>query len=128
KPENPDDDSEGAAEEGPWSIPHGSKKYTAVRADHAPSIDGVLDDAIWQKAPKDTQFLSTKSKPFGQPTKEPTTVQVAYDDKNLYVAFHCTYGKPRGNNDSYSGDEQTLISESENVSVLVDAVHGHTGA
>jgi hypothetical protein len=125
KPEPPED---GEAEEGPWSIPHGSKKYTAVRADHAPSIDGLLDDAIWQQAPKDTQFMSTKSKPFGQPTKEPTTVQVAYDDKNLYVAFHCTYSKPRGNNDSYSGDEQTLISESENVTVLVDAVHGHTGA
>ena len=117
-----------AAEEGPWSIPHGSKKYTAVRADRAPVIDGVLDDAVWQKAPKDDRFLSTKSKPFGKVTREPTSVQVAYDDTNLYVAFHCTYSKPHDRNDDYAGDEETLLTESENVAVIVDARHGHTGA
>ena len=72
---------------GPWSIPHGSKQYTAARTDKPPKIDGLLDDAIWQTAPKDDRFLSTKSKPYGKPTTEPTVVQIAYDEKNLYVAF-----------------------------------------
>jgi len=124
-----DDDAEGhEADEGPWSIPHGSKKYTAVRADKPPAIDGVLDDPIWQTAPKDDRFLSTKSKPYGKPARAPTVVQVAYDDKNLYVAFRCTYAKPRDHNDEYAGDETSLLAESENVAVMVDAVHGHTGA
>jgi Domain of unknown function (DUF5916)/Carbohydrate family 9 binding domain-like len=117
-----------AAEEGPWSIPHGSKKYTAVRADHAPVIDGLLDDPIWKTAPKDDHFLSTKSKPFGKTTPEPTEVQVAYDATNLYVAFHCRYSKPRERNDAYAGDEATLLTESENVTVLIDAEHAHSGA
>jgi len=120
-----DDD---AAEEGPWTIPHGSKKYTAVRADRAPVIDGILDDPVWKAAPADDHFLSTKSKPFGKPTAEPTSVQVAFDATHLYVAFTCRYSKRREPNDAYAGDESEVLTESENVQVLVDAEHAHTGA
>jgi len=127
EPKESDSDDD-AAEEGPWTIPHGSKKYTAVRADHAPVIDGLLDDPIWKAAPSDEHFLSTKSKPFGKATAEPTSVQVAYDATYLYVAFRCRYSKPRERNDAYAGDETTLLSESENVQVLVDAEHAHSGA
>jgi hypothetical protein len=130
-----DDDDKGSGKtggsedgQGPWSIPHGSKKYTAVRTDKPPTIDGDLSDPIWATAPKDNRFLSTRSKPYGQATTEPTVVQVAYDDENLYVAFRCTYSKAGARDDSFAGDEQTVIEESESVSVLVDAVHGHTGA
>ena len=123
-----DEGDEGAAEEGPWSIPHGSKKYTAVRAERAPVIDGVLDDPVWKLAPEDDRFLSTKSKPYGKIGKQPTSIQIAFDDKNLYVGVHCRYSKPRPPNDEYAGDETSLLAESENISVLVDAVHGHTGA
>jgi Domain of unknown function (DUF5916) len=130
KPEGDDDDSGGAASEaesGPWSIPHGSKQYVPARAEQAPKIDGVLTDAIWATAPKDDRFLSTKSKPYGKPTTEPTVVQVSYDDKNIYVAFRCTYGKPHAPSDAFIADEQTLLDESEYVAVVIDAVHGHTG-
>ncbi len=126
-PKEGGDEDEETAESGPWSIPHGSKKYTAARAEKAPVIDGVLDDAIWKTAPKEDRFLSTKSKPFGKPTTEPTTVQVAYDETYLYVAFRCRYGKPHPPSDAYAADERTLLDESEYVSVIVDAVHGHTG-
>ncbi len=123
------DDGEGEdSEQGPWSAPHGSTKYTAVRTDKPPAIDGVLDDAIWQTAPKDEHFLSTKSKPFGKATAEPTQVQVAYDDQNLYVAFRCHYSKPHRPSDSFAADETSLFNDAENVAVIVDALHGHTGA
>jgi hypothetical protein len=123
-----DTDPTEATEDGPWTIPHGSKKYTAVRADKAPVIDGVLDDAIWKTAPQDDKFLSTKSKPFGKSSPEPTSVQVAFDATYLYVAFRCRYSKPREHNDAYAGDEATLLTESENVQVIVDAEHAHSGA
>jgi hypothetical protein len=126
--ESGEGDGGGAAETGPWSIPHGSKKYTAVRTRHAPVIDGVLDDPIWQTAPKEDRFLSTKSKPYGKPTTEPTVVQLAYDERNLYVAFRCKYSTAREASDAYAGDEQTLLSESEYVAVIIDALHGHSGA
>ncbi len=128
KPEVSDEDeSESAEDTGAWSIPHGSKKYVAVRAEHAPTIDGQLDDPIWQKAPKDDRFLSTRSKPFGKATAEPTTVQIAYDEQNLYVAFQCHYSKPHEPSDDYAADEHELFDQSEYVAVIVDALHGHTG-
>ena len=135
KPDKPggkhdgDDDGDDATSDdtGAWSIPHGSKKYVATRAERAPKIDGVLDDAIWKTAPPDDRFLSTRSKPFGKPTTEPTSVQVAYDDKNLYVAFRCRYSKPREPSGDYASDEQELFDQSEYVAVIVDAVHGHAG-
>jgi hypothetical protein len=119
------EEGEGA---GPWSVPHGSKNYTAVRTAKEPSIDGILDEPIWTTAPKDNRFFSTKSKPFGQATNEPTVVQIAYDAQNLYVAFRCGYSKPGRKDDTFAGDEQTLLTESESVAVIVDPVHGHTGA
>jgi Carbohydrate family 9 binding domain-like/Domain of unknown function (DUF5916) len=123
-----DGDSENGEGTGPWSVPHGSKRYTGARARGTPVIDGFLDDAVWVTAPKDDRFFSTRSKPYGQPTTEPTVVQVAYDEENLYVAFRCGYGKPGPKDDSFTSDEQTLLAESESVAVLVDPVHGHTGA
>jgi hypothetical protein len=88
----------------------------------------LLDDPVWKTAPSDDRFLSTRSKPYGKTSTEPTSVQLAYDDQYLYVAFRCRYGKPHEPSDSFAGDEQTLLDESEHVAVLVDAVHGHTGA
>lgn len=122
------DESEDSEGSGPWSVPHGEKKYTSIRAGSSPAIDGNLDEPIWQTAPKDNRFLSTRSKPYGQPTTEPTVVQIAYDAENLYVAFRCSYGKPGKKDETFTADELTLLTESESVAVVVDPVHGHTGA
>ena len=122
------DEAESSSDDtGAWSIPHGSKKYVATRAAHAPTIDGKLDDDVWKTAPPDSRFLSTRSKPFGKPTLEPTTVQIAYDEQYLYVAFHCRYSTPHQASDDYAADEHELLDESEYVAVIIDAVHGHTG-
>ena len=52
---------------------------------HAPKIDGVLNDEIWQKA----EFISdfTQKQPNeGQPSEERTEVAFMYDGDALYVA------------------------------------------
>jgi hypothetical protein len=116
--------SEGEA----WEQPHGTKSYHAVRTSVRPVIDGNLDDAIWQQAPKEDRFISIRSKPYGQPTTEPTSVQVAYDEENLYVAFRCAYAKKRERDDSFSSDELAVLTEAESVGVLVDPLHSHTNA
>ncbi len=45
-------------------------------------IDGKLDDACWKQLPAMGRFVDGKSSP---PAVQ-TTVQMGYDDKNLYVA------------------------------------------
>src|SRR5689334_313681 len=65
-----------------------------TRVATAPRIDGVLDDAVWVTIPAATGF--TQSFPHdGEAPSEPTTVRVAYDDDNLYVAIDCEQAAPR---------------------------------
>jgi hypothetical protein len=47
-----------------------------------PAIDGNLDDAAWQGAATDIPFI----RPDGRAAKQATTVFLAYDKTNLYVA------------------------------------------
>ncbi|MGE5741808.1 MAG: DUF5916 domain-containing protein [Candidatus Aminicenantes bacterium RBG_16_66_30] len=57
------------------------------RLTHAPKIDGVLDNPIWEtEALKIDDFVQLSPKENGAPT-ERTVVYLGYDEKNLYVAF-----------------------------------------
>ena len=57
----------------------------------APTIDGVLDDDVWEKATPLTDFI--QAEPFeGQPASETTEVRIVYDDDAIYIgaAMHDT--------------------------------------
>jgi hypothetical protein len=64
------------------------------RLSHAPKIDGVLDNPIWEKeALKIEDFVQLTPKENGPPT-EKTVAYVGYDEKNLYLAFRCFDSDP----------------------------------
>ena len=68
----------------------GRPRVTAVRADEPPRIDGLLDDAIWQRATRLTEFMQIR--PIeGAPATEETEVWVAFDGGNIYFAMHAHY-------------------------------------
>jgi hypothetical protein len=56
------------------------------RFETAPVIDGKLDDAVWQTAAVFGDFLQTSPGDNVKPT-HPTEFMMAYDAKNLYLAF-----------------------------------------
>ena len=58
-----------------------------------PTVDGLLDDAVWTDAARITEFVQRQPLD-GAPATEDTDVYVAYDDANLYLAFHAKYDKP----------------------------------
>jgi hypothetical protein len=65
----------------------------AVRAVHAPAIDGDLNDEVWAQAPEITGF--TQHDPDdGKPATQKTIVKVAYDEQALYVAARLEDTKP----------------------------------
>jgi uncharacterized protein DUF5916/cellulose/xylan binding protein with CBM9 domain len=66
-----------------------------VRASQPPSIDGRLDDAIWQVAEPlpETDWL-TYNPLNGDHIQQRTEVRVAYDDRYLYFAFRCIDPEP----------------------------------
>ena len=71
----------------------GRPNVTAVRAAQPPLIDGNLDDAIWQRATRITEFVQ-QSPLEGQPATEDTEVYIAYDDDHLYFGLYAHYSQP----------------------------------
>lgn len=56
-----------------------------------PTIDGDLADPIWKVAPKATLFFDRQQ---GTRAPDQTIAWLAYDDKYIYVAFHCKDSQP----------------------------------
>lgn len=62
--------------------------YDVVRAPACVTIDGVLAEREWGKAPAITSF-SDLFQPE-RPLLNPTSAKLMWDDKYLYVSFECT--------------------------------------
>ncbi len=70
------------------------RSIRAIRiSSHAPVIDGVLDEDIWQKAPASGDFIQ-RDPDEKEPATERTTIQLAYDDEALYIGVRCYDSEP----------------------------------
>ena len=63
------------------------------RTQVAPSVDGRLDDAVWQDATRITEFIQMQPLD-GAPATEETDVYIAYDSSNIYLGFYAHYQDP----------------------------------
>lgn len=63
-----------------------ARKLHAVHTSKAPTIDGRLDDALWAEAEESHGFIQ-REPDGGKPATHDTSVRVALDDANLYVAL-----------------------------------------
>ena len=71
--------------------------FRVQRAPEPPNIDGVLDDSAWaQVQPMPTgQWVSyNPNRGDRMPDEYRTEVRIAYDDRNVYFAFHCFDNEP----------------------------------
>ena len=59
-------------------------KYTCYRTPERISIDGMLDEAVWSRAPWSSPFVEIVS---GEPAWFDTRVALLWDDDNLYFGF-----------------------------------------
>ena len=71
----------------------GRPSVTAARAAAPPRIDGQLDDAVWQRAIRLTEFVQVRPVD-GAPATEETEVWIAFDSGNIYLAMHAHYTDP----------------------------------
>lgn len=72
--------------------PRASRPLPAVKRTAAPPVlDGDLTDPIWKAAAVATEFTDPQT---AQLAAEQTTVRMAYDDENVYVAFECRDSQP----------------------------------
>jgi hypothetical protein len=58
--------------------------YLCKRVRRAPTVDGRLDDAVWQAATRSPRFVDMVT---GEPAWYGTQAAAVWDDENLYVAF-----------------------------------------
>lgn len=102
------------------------RTYRAVRTTETMRIDGRATEQTWQQAPKDDRFRERTPVVGAQPPVR-TTLQVAYDDANLYVLLDC---------ESEPGDvivrtlrrDNSGIFSDDTVYVKIDAAHNHRDA
>ena len=71
--------------------PEGFPVIPAVRAETPPTIDGRLDDAIWQSAPELDDFFVTD---LGRRPTETTVLYLSYDDTHIYFAARLADDSP----------------------------------
>jgi hypothetical protein len=65
----------------------------AVRVDHAPKLDGTLDDPLWQSAKPIREFR--QQEPYeGQSATERTEVRILYTRHAVYFGIHCFDAEP----------------------------------
>jgi len=93
---------------------------------HPPKLDGLLDDPIWQIAPKTSGFRQNRPNE-GEPATERTTIQVCYDDDAIYFGIMCYDSRP----DSIVAPlaRRDRWPETDRLVLNIDPYHDHrTGA
>ena len=68
-------------------------EVTAAPVEGALRLDGRMDEPAWQRATPIRDFYQ-RERNEGLPATEPTEVRVLYDQKNLYIGFHCLDDHP----------------------------------
>jgi Domain of unknown function (DUF5916) len=96
------------------SVDGSHPSVTAVRITEPPSIDGRLDDPVWQRAARVTHFV--QQRPLeGAPPTEKTEVLIAYDSNDLYFGIYAHYSDPsiiranRVDRDQISRDDRVVL-------------------
>ena len=97
------------------------KDLSAVKIEQPPTIDGNLDDACWQAAPKAEGFTDERTE---KPAINPTVGHVVYNDEAIYVAIYLYDDKP-DTIVARQEKDQTRFSGEDWVSFSLDPFHTH---
>ncbi|MDQ6886165.1 MAG: carbohydrate binding family 9 domain-containing protein [Gemmatimonadota bacterium] len=97
----------------------------AVRASHAPTIDGRLTEEDWLTAPVTAAFWQANPRE-GEPAAERTEIRVLYDDAALYVGARMCERDPRQLRASLTRRDGD--SPSDLLTIALDSYHDHQTA
>src|SRR6187397_3631219 len=95
-----------------------TRNMPAVKTDHSPKIDGILDDSVWQKAPVATDFIQNFPK-AGELATVKTEVRILYDNSSIYIAA-MLYDDPASIRKQLTARDQEQQSDVDYFSVFFD--------
>jgi hypothetical protein len=87
-----------------------------------PRIDGILDEALYQRLPAITDFIQ-QDPHEGELATEQTLVWLMFDDKNLYIAARCRDSQPHRIVANDMRRDGSNVSQNDNLSVVLDTYH-----
>jgi len=93
-----------------WCLPLAAQSHPQIHAKYVaepPKIDGDLSEAAWEGALVTTGDWISYNPLYGTQVPQRTQVRIAYDDRYIYVAFHCLDDAP--------GKIRTTVSRRDNV-------------
>jgi hypothetical protein len=73
----------------------GAARLEAVRTEQPPTIDGELNEAVWEETEPSTGFTQ-RDPQEGAPASERTEVRVLYDNTQIYFGIVCYDSNPSG--------------------------------
>jgi hypothetical protein len=89
------------------------------------SLDGRLDESIWQTAPAVTSFVQREPNE-GRPATQLTEIRFAYDDANLYVGARM-YDELGAEGVVSRLVRRDAHTQSDRLTIMFDTFHDHTG-
>ena len=98
----------------------------AVRVDHAPKLDGTLNDPLWQSAKPIMEFR--QQEPYeGQPATERTEVRILHTRHAVYFGIHCIDSEPSR---IIASELRRDVSQNldDHFEILIDSNHNRRGA
>ena len=93
----------------------------ASHTESAPLIDGIPDEAFWQSADWQSDFIQLEPS-MGQAARAGTSVAVACDNSNVYVAFRCLNPTGQAANSKISRRDGEMDLDNS-VTVYLDTFH-----
>lgn len=100
------------------------KVLRALRVATPPRIDGRVDDEIWRRAEPAEGFVQWEPDNMA-PMTERTVLQVAYDDRYLYVAVRCHDSDPGAITGPLGRRDESRGTPTDLVAVGFDPRHDH---
>ncbi|MBN1422998.1 carbohydrate binding family 9 domain-containing protein [Candidatus Fermentibacteria bacterium] len=93
-------------------------QISAVRVNQGPAIDGLLSDAVWDGARRESCVFTQYGPHFGQPMSEPTDIFALHDEQYLYFGFHMPDPDPSTMMDALTPRDSYVTGEW--IAVLLD--------
>jgi hypothetical protein len=100
----------------------GQATVRAVRIDGPITLDGRLDESIYEVTPPLDGFIQQEPRE-GAPASEPTQAWIFFDDRNVYVAARCYDSHPEREIMTEMRRDQNNITQNENFTVVFDTFH-----
>ena len=102
------------------------KQGVAVLVETGPTVDGVLDDAVWAQAAPLSDFQQ-RNPEVGAPASEYTTVSIVYTKEAIYFGFRCDDSQPTEIIATERRRDQDLTKD-DSVAVILDTFHDRRNA